>query len=157
MRKLGIIFMCVFLNSCCVTGDDVEVTEKLGYYQNMSGMALVYGSALFERERNPGERLGLASDISYMMFTYWAETRIGQLAPSKKVDGMAQKIYEVTFAKQKRKEVARVFEDPLHWLRSETPKMSRPKAIHAVSKSEYRELLDRYHDFLGISKRPKVD
>lgn len=149
MRKLRIPFICLFLSfCCCLHADEVDVREVLSYYQNMSQLALLFAGSLFEQADDAEERVRIARDTSYMMFTYWAETRIGQLRPSRKVDVAVQETYEWPFAKQKE---AEVFKDPLVWLSSETPGLSPPKAISSMSKSEYVKLLDRYYRFLGIS------
>ncbi len=159
MRNLGIILICLFVGVLCVHSAHAEANnEELGYYERMSGMAFFYGAALFEAQDNPEERVAVASDVSFMMFHYWVDTRIRKLKPSVGVDRVVQKVYKVHFETLQEQEIARVFEDPLIWLESETPQKSLPpKVIRHLNKSEYKKLLERYHGFSGVGGRPLSD
>ena len=136
----------------CINAREVErknEKRELGYYENMSAMTLVYGAELFNREDTTQEKQKIARELSYVIFTYWTHTRLGDLSRSSKVDRGAKKTYKIYFSENE--EIIRIFKDPLGWLESDKPTMSPPKNNTSLTKDEYLKLLNRYHSFLGIN------
>jgi hypothetical protein len=137
--------------SLCAGDTQKRTGDDLGYYENMGALVFVYASSLFDREEVAEERLNIAREISYVMFTYWVQTRIGGLQSSRKVDVAIQKTYKQHFSGTQTSEFAAFIQDPIGWFDTDNPMMGLPKAIRGISRSEYKTILPKYRKYLAGS------
>ncbi len=150
MKTIGIFSFFCFFGSLVIAGEQASVEGVgIGYYENMSASAFIYASELINKEDDVEEKRNTMRETSYMMFTYWCHSRIGDLNPSMKVDLIIQKLYRDIYSQNVIDSDRKLFKDPIGWLTSDEPVLSLPTPIDAVTRAEYKTLLVRYHVFIN--------
>jgi len=125
--------------------------DDLGFYRNMSMISLIYGSVLFEKEKDRGESIKIAREMSIIMFTYWLHTRHGGLLASPGVDTAIKKTYKNFFFHYDYEPYGNPFHDPISWGTNEVPIIEIiDNPIDKLTKEQYQILLGEFVSFLSV-------
>ena len=119
--------------------------NAIGYYENLSRMAIGFPIEVAMNRTNREEKLQYAQESASMMFTYWFATRHQRLRPSKQVDKAVCGYYRMAMGDEGLRN-SKVFDDPLKWPEHQDGPTFQPEILTKAFTNRF-EYLAKVADF----------
>ncbi|MEZ5300249.1 MAG: hypothetical protein R3F11_06220 [Verrucomicrobiales bacterium] len=112
----------------------------------MAAVHMEYALQLIKLEKEEEIRVFLSRQLARSVFNYWYESRFRELNASKRIDGVARRVYLEISITPNMKFLRDVFSDPLDGLSPD--KKPELKKDWDVEEGDYPALVKVFHEFL---------